>query len=120
MTSTRTWHRCDEACICPLDGKPLIYSPCWDRHACQDPGCANAKGLTDSWQRGFGVVDVEFVGGPYDGMRRHVGVGIDQTPAPIYQSVGEPWEPIRYHREVNRDATGPFWHYEYEDPQRFH
>jgi hypothetical protein len=37
-----TAHVCDDWCVCPLDGKPLLYSPAVDQHACQDPDCANA------------------------------------------------------------------------------
>lgn len=37
-------HRCGEACVCPLDGSPVHYSPFSGVHACQDPDCANATG----------------------------------------------------------------------------
>lgn len=39
-------HRCDEQCTCPLDGKPLLYARASDQHACVDPECANASGIT--------------------------------------------------------------------------
>ena len=35
-------HRCDERCVCPLDGKPTWYAPSTGQHACQDPECENA------------------------------------------------------------------------------
>jgi hypothetical protein len=40
-----TAHRCDDECVCPIDGKPLIYWPAGNQHACQDPDCVNAHGL---------------------------------------------------------------------------
>ena len=39
-------HRCDDECVCPIDGKQLIYWPAGDQHACQDPDCVNAHGLS--------------------------------------------------------------------------
>ena len=39
----RRTHRCDEACVCPADGKPMHYSPATSWHACVDGGCAHAK-----------------------------------------------------------------------------
>lgn len=38
-------HRCDERCVCPLDGKPLLWSPAFRMHACSDRSCKNAHGL---------------------------------------------------------------------------
>lgn len=38
-------HQCDDECVCPLDGKPLLYAPASNEHACQDPDCANAHGV---------------------------------------------------------------------------
>lgn len=38
-------HRCDDSCVCPLDGLPLIYAPGADQHACQLADCENAHGL---------------------------------------------------------------------------
>jgi hypothetical protein len=38
-------HTCDEQCVCPLDGKPLLYAPGWRAHACPDPVCPNAHGV---------------------------------------------------------------------------
>lgn len=40
-----TAHQCDGECVCPLDGKPLLYAPASGEHACQDPDCANAHGV---------------------------------------------------------------------------
>lgn len=37
-------HRCDESCVCPVHGTPLIYSPHWDDHACQDVNCRYGHG----------------------------------------------------------------------------
>lgn len=44
-------HRCDDECVCPLDGKPLLYAPASDQHACQDPDCTNAQGIPDVVQQ---------------------------------------------------------------------
>lgn len=38
----RHTHRCDEQCVCPVDGKAMWYAPSTGRHACQDPDCVNA------------------------------------------------------------------------------
>ena len=46
-----TPHRCDDACVCPVDGKPLLYSATLDQHACQDPECRNAHGMPDIVQQ---------------------------------------------------------------------
>lgn len=35
-------HRCDEACVRPADGLPMLYAPAWGQHACQDPECEHA------------------------------------------------------------------------------
>jgi hypothetical protein len=32
-------HRCDEGCVCPADGLPMVYAPAHGLHACQDPDC---------------------------------------------------------------------------------
>jgi hypothetical protein len=40
-----TAHRCDEDCVCPADGKPLLYAPARNEHACQDPDCEHAHGV---------------------------------------------------------------------------
>jgi len=40
-------HRCNEACVCLFDGKPLFYSPATGEHACMDPDCVNAHGLLE-------------------------------------------------------------------------
>lgn len=39
-------HRCDDRCVCPADGLPLLYAPRADQHACQLPDCEHAHGLT--------------------------------------------------------------------------
>ncbi|NUS01899.1 MAG: hypothetical protein HOV97_04970 [Nonomuraea sp.] len=38
-------HRCDDRCVCPVDGLPLLYARRVDQHACQLPDCENAHGL---------------------------------------------------------------------------
>ena len=38
----RKTHRCDERCVCPIDGLPMRYAPSTEQHACQDPDCENA------------------------------------------------------------------------------
>jgi len=38
-------HRCDDRCVCPADGLPLLYGRSADQHACQLPDCENAHGL---------------------------------------------------------------------------
>jgi hypothetical protein len=38
-------HRCDDRCICPVHGTPLIYWPAGDDHACQDAGCQYGHGM---------------------------------------------------------------------------
>lgn len=45
--ASRRPHRCDERCVCPLDGKPLLYGLSTDEHACSDPDCANAHGIQE-------------------------------------------------------------------------
>jgi hypothetical protein len=37
-------HRCDETCVCPIHGTPLIYAPLIDDHACQDARCVLGRG----------------------------------------------------------------------------
>ncbi len=37
-------HTCTERCVCPEDGKPLIYWPAGDEHACQDVDCRYGHG----------------------------------------------------------------------------
>lgn len=32
-------HLCDERCVCPKCGGPLLYSEVYDAHACRNPGC---------------------------------------------------------------------------------
>ncbi len=38
-------HRCDDRCVCPTHGTPLLWSRHHDLHACQDPSCRYAHGL---------------------------------------------------------------------------
>ena len=38
-------HCCDEACVCPVHGTPLIYWPAGDDHACQDVDCKFGHGM---------------------------------------------------------------------------
>lgn len=40
-----TPHTCDEGCVCPDHETPLIYSPAWDEHACQDVTCVHGHGM---------------------------------------------------------------------------
>lgn len=42
MSDTR--HACDDTCVCPVHGTPLIYAPAWDDHACQDITCEYGHG----------------------------------------------------------------------------
>lgn len=41
----RRAHRCDEQCVCALDGLPAYYVPASGEHACQDPDCPAAGGV---------------------------------------------------------------------------
>ncbi|MEU3399451.1 hypothetical protein [Streptomyces filamentosus] len=46
-TTARPPHRCsDTSCRCPLHGTALYYSPAGDLHACQDPDCRYAQGIS--------------------------------------------------------------------------
>lgn len=36
---------CDEHCVCPVHGTPLIYWPAGDDHACQDVDCRYGHGM---------------------------------------------------------------------------
>lgn len=38
-------HKCDEGCVCPECGKPLIYAPSTNEHACPDVDCKYGHGL---------------------------------------------------------------------------
>ena len=38
-------HRCDDECVCPRHGTPMIYAPARDDHACQDVNCPYGHGL---------------------------------------------------------------------------
>jgi hypothetical protein len=38
-------HKCSDECVCPRDGKPLIYWPAGDDHACQDSSCYYGHGM---------------------------------------------------------------------------
>jgi hypothetical protein len=39
---------CDERCVCPVHGTPLLYSPAGDEHACQDVNCRHGHGMKDA------------------------------------------------------------------------
>ncbi|MFI8370940.1 hypothetical protein [Streptomyces sp. NPDC085466] len=46
-TPVRPPHRCsDTSCRCPLHGTALYYAPAGDLHACQDPDCRYAQGIS--------------------------------------------------------------------------
>ena len=38
-------HVCDDGCVCPIHGTPLIYWPHGDDHACQDITCRYGHGM---------------------------------------------------------------------------
>lgn len=38
-------HLCDEDCVCPEHGTPLLWHAPSAIHACQDPACRYAHGL---------------------------------------------------------------------------
>lgn len=40
-------HRCDERCVCPVHGTPLIYWPAGGDHACQDVNCVYGHGMNE-------------------------------------------------------------------------
>jgi hypothetical protein len=37
-------HECDDRCVCPVHGTPLLYAPSKDDHACQDVDCVHGHG----------------------------------------------------------------------------
>jgi hypothetical protein len=37
-------HVCDDRCLCPVHGTPLLYAPSTDDHACQDVDCVHGRG----------------------------------------------------------------------------
>ncbi|UKZ02844.1 hypothetical protein BOQ63_001540 (plasmid) [Streptomyces viridifaciens] len=43
MTTNKP-HRCDESCVCPDHGTPLIYSRYTADHACRDVDCRYGHG----------------------------------------------------------------------------
>ncbi|WP_435245217.1 hypothetical protein [Streptomyces tendae] len=45
-TDARAGHRCTAACRCPVHRTALYYSPAGDLHACQDPYCRYAPGIS--------------------------------------------------------------------------
>lgn len=52
-TAARPPHRCsDTSCRCPLHGTALYYSPAGDLHACQDPDCRYAQGISTDARTG--------------------------------------------------------------------
>ncbi|QKV98220.1 hypothetical protein HUT19_41610 (plasmid) [Streptomyces sp. NA02950] len=44
--AVRQTHWCGAACRCPVHGTPLYYWPAGDLHACQDPNCRHAHGIS--------------------------------------------------------------------------
>ena len=38
-------HYCNESCVCPIDGKLLIYNEAGNDHACLDSNCFYASGI---------------------------------------------------------------------------
>jgi hypothetical protein len=38
-------HECDESCVCPEHGTPLLWSAATAEHACQEPSCRYAHGM---------------------------------------------------------------------------
>ena len=42
-----TLHECNDYCVCPVHGIPLLYSPARDDHACQDIACEHGHGGLD-------------------------------------------------------------------------
>lgn len=38
-------HKCDETCVCPVDGRPLYFHARSGEHACANPDCVNAHGM---------------------------------------------------------------------------
>ncbi len=57
MTDLTQDHRCDDSCVCPADGEPLIWAPSHGIHACSRPACKYAHGLEGAdgvwaWQYG--------------------------------------------------------------------
>ncbi|MCZ0983922.1 hypothetical protein O1L60_44980 [Streptomyces diastatochromogenes] len=46
MTAVRTLHQCDELCRCPVHGTALYFAPASNLHACQNPNCRYAHGIS--------------------------------------------------------------------------
>lgn len=44
-TPPPTPHECDEFCVCPIHGTPLVYSPAGNDHACQAIECRYGHGM---------------------------------------------------------------------------
>ena len=40
-------HLCDDRCVCPVHGTPLIYWPAGDDHACREQDCIYAHGMDE-------------------------------------------------------------------------
>jgi hypothetical protein len=40
--------QCDEQCVCPVHGTPLIYWPAGNDHACQNADCRYGHGMKDA------------------------------------------------------------------------
>jgi hypothetical protein len=54
-------HVCDEGCVCPEHGTPLLYWPFGGEHACQSSSCpAFPRDGSSPWQR---IIDVRVRGG---------------------------------------------------------
>lgn len=45
MVPSNLKHRCTARCVCPADGKPLLYWAKGDEHACLDADCRYGHGL---------------------------------------------------------------------------
>ncbi|MFF9204292.1 hypothetical protein ACF1AE_21225 [Streptomyces sp. NPDC014986] len=46
MTAVRALHQCDELCRCPVHGTALYFAPASNEHACQNPTCRYAHGIS--------------------------------------------------------------------------
>jgi hypothetical protein len=60
--SDRLPHTCDDWCVCPIHGTPLIWWPAGNDHACQDVTCEYGHGgiryplLAVLYRERYGVV----------------------------------------------------------------
>lgn len=39
---------CDDACVCPVHGTPLLYWPAGDDHCCRDVSCRYGHGMRNA------------------------------------------------------------------------